>query len=154
MVNDKRVDQLIDTVKPVFAKFPHLPKGATDVLVMIAPWLALIFGIIGTLSIVTAVLGLIGLSGAAMMYMPVVGAVVSGFSALALVGLLLGLGSSVLELLAYPGLKGRKTIGWRYLFLSQTVSLLGAVVALNLVGAVISFVIGYYLLFEVRSYYK
>lgn len=154
MVNDKRVDQLIDTVKPVFAKFPHLPKGATDILVMVAPWLALIFGIIGTLSIVTAVLGLIGLSGAAMMYMPVVGAVVSGFSALALVGLLLGLGSSVLELLAYPGLKGRKMIGWRYLFLSQTVSLLGAVVALNLVGAAISFVIGYYLLFEVRAYYK
>lgn len=154
MVNDKRVDQLIDTIKPVFAKFPHLPKGATDVLVMVAPWLALIFGVLGVLATVTAVLGLVGISGAAMMYMPVVGAVVSGFSVLALVSLLFGLGSSVLELLAYPGLKDRKTVGWRYLFLSQSVSVLGAIVAFNIVGAVISFVIGYYLLYEVRSYYK
>jgi hypothetical protein len=154
MINDKRIDQLMDAVKPVFAKFPRLPKGATDILVTIAPWLALIFGILGALSIVTVVLGLVGLSGAAMMYTPVVGAVVSGFSALALVGLLIGLAASIFELLAFSGLKDRKMVGWRYLFLSQSVSILGAIVAMNLIGAVLSFLIGYYLLFEVRSYYK
>ncbi len=154
MVNDKRIDQLIDAVKPVFVKFPHLPKGATDVLVMVAPWLALIFGILGVLSMVTVALGLVGISGVAMMYTPVVGAVVSGFSAIALVGLLFVLGSSVLELLAYSGLKSRKTVGWRYLFLAESVSILGAIVALNLVGAVVASGIGYNLLFEFRSIHE
>lgn len=40
-------DQLVD----VFAKVPHLPQNIRDILITLAPWLALIFGILGIVSL-------------------------------------------------------------------------------------------------------
>lgn len=40
-------NQLVD----VFAKAPHLPQNIRDILITIAPWLALIFGILGIISL-------------------------------------------------------------------------------------------------------
>lgn len=38
----------------LFAKVPHLPKEARDLLVILAPWCALIFGIFGVIALFTA----------------------------------------------------------------------------------------------------
>ena len=39
---------------PLFAKAPHLPESARQTLAKIAPWLALIFGILGLFGILSA----------------------------------------------------------------------------------------------------
>ena len=40
-------NQLVD----VFAKAPHLPQNIRDILITLVPWLALIFGILGIVSL-------------------------------------------------------------------------------------------------------
>lgn len=39
------VNSIITSVEQVYAKLPSLPKNITEFIVMITPWLALIFGI-------------------------------------------------------------------------------------------------------------
>lgn len=134
------MDQYMKMMEEWFAKLPSLPVNVKDVLVKIAPWLALVFGILGVLGslaatgILTALSPLTATGG-------IVGAV------LALVG-------SVLMLMAYPGLRDRKMAGWRRSFYSQLVSVVSSVVALNLFGAIVGALIGFYLLFQIKSHYK
>ncbi len=136
------------TLEGWFAKAPALPKSATDVLVQIAPWLALIFGVLGVLASLAAT-GLMTALSPMMLLGGGVGAATGG-----IVGAVLALVSSVLMLVAFPGLRDRKMAGWKYSFWSEAVSVVSSVVALNLVGAVIGGAIGFYILFQIKSYYK
>lgn len=124
------MEQYIKMMEKWFAKLPPLPKNVTDIIVKFAPWLALIFGILGILG--------------------------SGFGVVTggIFGPVLALVGSVLMLMAYPGLRDRKMAGWKYSFYSEAVSVAASVLALNLFGAVISGLISFYLLFQVKSYYK
>ncbi|MGB2731857.1 MAG: chromate transporter, partial [Microgenomates group bacterium] len=82
-------------------------------------------------------------------------AVLGGANAAAFtVGTVFSLATLVLEALALPGLFKRKKSGWNMLFYSSLVSVAGSLVALNLVGAVLNAVIGWYFIFQVRSMYK
>lgn len=142
------VNELMSTMEGWFAKLPELPVSARDIIVKIAPWFALIFGILG-------VLGSIAATGFLTVLSPVV-ALGGGLGVAAggIVAALGGIVSSVLMILAFPGLKANKTAGWKYSFYSQAVSVIAAVLSFNLVGAVISALVGFYLLFQIKSYYK
>lgn len=142
------MDSIMKMLEDWFAKAPALPPNAKEVLVKIAPWLALIFGILGILAAVSAT-GLLAVLSPLMVLGGGVGLAAGG-----LVGALLGIVSSVLLLMAYPGLKDRKMAGWKWSFYSEAVSIVASVVALNLVGAVIGALIGFYILFQIKSYYK
>lgn len=148
------VDQLITMLEELFAKAPALPANVREVLVKIAPWFALIFGVLGILGSLMATMALLGASAMVASVATVSMGAAGYYSILAIVALVVGLISSALMLLAYPGLKANKMAGWRYLFFSEVVSLVSAVVSLNLLGLVIGGVIGFYLLFQVKSYYK
>jgi len=149
-------------------KFPvQLPKAAREWIVKVSPWLALIGGVLGlwaswsfwqaghyvnklvewanTLS--TAYGGSATSTHLGLMWY------------IALVVLLL---QSVLMLLAFPGLRDRKKSGWNLIFLSSRVSLVLGLVQLfvsgygfgSLVGSLIGAAISFYILFQIRSYYK
>ena len=136
---------------PIFEKFPHLPEGGRKVIVDIAPWIVLVFGILG----VVALLGAGGLGALATMFAP-------GFSMMFLVQIVFGIASAALLLMAFPGMKAHTKKGWNLVFYSQVVSIIGGVIGLviggmygnNIIGIVISVLIGFYILFEVRTYYK
>ena len=130
------MEEYIKMMESWFAKFPALPANIKDVLVKIAPWLSLVFGILG-------VLGILGAMG-----------ILAPLSASVMAGAVLALISSVLMVMAFPGLRDRKVAGWKWSFYSQLVSVLLSVVALNFVGALIGGLIGFYLLFQIKSYYK
>lgn len=136
-------NDLEGTLDKFFRQAPALPKGGRDVLVAIAPWIALIFGILG----VFAGLALVGVSPLGMFggVNMAVGALVSGV--LAIVG-------SVLMIMAFPGLRAHAMKGWMLLFWSEVVSVLSNVLNLNLLGAVVGGLIGFYLLYQIKSYYK
>ena len=150
------VDQMIAMLEEWFGKLPALPANVREVLVKIAPWFALIFGVLGILGGLMGLMALLGASAmVASMGVPMAMDPSLGYySVLGIVALVIGLVSSALMLLAYPGLKAGKMAGWRYLFYSEVVSLLASVVTLNLVGLVIGALIGFYLLFQIKSHYK
>lgn len=142
------MDELVKTMEQWFDKLPQLPANVREVLVKIAPWLALVFGVLGVLASLAAT----GLMAALSPFMVLGGGV--GAATGGVVGAVLALVGSVLELASFPGLKDRKMSGWKLAFYSEAVGVISSVVALNLVGAVISAAIGFYLLFQIKSYYK
>jgi hypothetical protein len=67
------------------------------------------------------------------------------------------LAQGALELFAFPSLKARKVRGWNLMLYGLFLSLVGSVFTLSvssIVGGVLGFLIGYYFLYQVKSYYK
>lgn len=135
-------NNLIKMLEDVFKQAPSLPENAREVLVKIAPWLALIFGILGLL----AGLAAIGISPVAMF-----GGVRS--STTLLISGVVTLISSGLMLMAYPQLVKRTYRGWELLFWSEIVNVVAVLLAFSL-GSILSLLIGLYLLFQIKGHYK
>lgn len=149
---------------PFFAKFPHIPEGGRKVIADISPWIALIFGILG-------VIGLLG-EGALMTLIAIPALMTGGvWVIVGFITALLGLASVVLQLLAVNPLKARIKKGWNYLFygvligvVSTIISVIGGVVGASayagasavssLVSGALGFLIGGWILFEIRDQYK
>lgn len=141
---------IVDMLEELFAKAPSLPKNAKDVIVKITPFIAIIFGILG-------ILGAIGGLGLFTFFSPL--ALLGGPSGIASYGTgfisaLFWLAASVLLLAAYPGTKANKISGWSMLFWSEVVSLAGSVISMSLVGGIIGALIAFYLLYQIKPYYK
>jgi len=134
---------------PIFEKFPHLPEGGRKFLVDVSPWIALIFGILGVIGLLAA--GGLGVIATILTF---------GLALPVLIQVLVGLLSAVLLLMSFPGLKAHTKKGWNLVFYSQVVSIIGSVIFLalggfgSILGTVIGALIGFYILFEIRSYYK
>ncbi len=143
-------NNIIDTLEDFFKKAPALPANGREALVNITPWLAIIFGVLGVLGglssigLLTAFSPLAALSGTPG---------VSSYGGVVIASWI-WLASSVLLIVAYPGLKARKLSGWNWLFYSDVLGVVGSVVAGSLVNAVLGALIGFYLLFQIKSYYK
>lgn len=129
-----------------FMKLPALPKNARETLVKITPWIALIFGILGILGSLAGM----GILGILSPFMLLGGGYTAGRSLIA-VGI--SLVSSVLLLMAYSGTKANKMQGWHMLFWSEAVSVIASVVDLSL-GGILFNAIGFYLLYQIKAYYK
>lgn len=140
------VNQWIDTVGDYYKKLPELPKGGRDMVVTIVPWLSIVFGVLGIIGSLVA-LGLFS-SLAPFALLGGVQAVNQG-----MVLILLGLVSSVLMVLAFPGTRAHKEKGWKLLYYSEVVSLISNVVTLSIVGVAFT-LIGFYFLYQIRSYYR
>lgn len=145
------LNQLAKTLDPYYAKLPALPKGVNDFIVSVAPWLALIFGVLGLLSGLAAF-------GVLTAFSPM--AVYAGVGGYALTGMLAAvvlLVQGIIDLLAFAPLKARKKKGWNLMFLGVVLGLVSSVVTLSVssvVGGVIGALIGYYFLYQVKSYYN
>lgn len=139
-------NSIISTVEQWFKKLPNLPKNIQEFIVMVAPWAALIFGILGVIGGISA----LGLFSA---YSPIVMGMTYYNSGVGMVSLLLGLASSVLLLMAFPGLNKKKMGGWNWLFWSEVVSVISAIVIFS-VGGIVFSLVGLYLVFQIKSYYK
>jgi|SRR5579872_2932645 len=137
-------DKIISITENWFKNTPDLPTGIKEILVIITPWIALVFGIISVIGSLIVIRSL---------FMPSV----SGSSGLSPISALLGLVSSILLAAAFPGTKSRRLEGWTFLYWSQMVSVVNILINFNLaavISAIISFIIGFYLLFQIKSYYK
>lgn len=159
------LEKSLDDVFGAKAQY-QLPTGVKDFLVMIVPWLALLSGILG-------ILGAFGIWGAAhyanevstlySAYAPAYRQMVLQMNAVFWVALVMSLVFAALALLAFPGLKARKKVGWNLMFYSTLLGVLYNIVSAfyynngvvgSLIGTVIGAAIGLYLLFQIRSHYK
>lgn len=133
-----------------FMKLPALPKGGKEGIVTVTPWIALVFGILGIL------IGLFGF-GIFTAFSPLMmmgGGMYHAGGGLLAAGLLLV--SSVLLLLGFQGTHNHKLQGWNMLFWSNVVSTLGSLIAIfsGGLGGLIANLIIFYLLYQIKSYYK
>ncbi len=138
---------------PLFANTPHLPHSARTTLVNIAPWIALIFGVLGLIATIMALLAL-----PMLLAMPFGAYLSGGWFIVMILSLILGGLASLCDLLAYKPLTHHKKKGWDFLFCGATLSAISMILNLfmssgNLLG-ILGMLIGYWLLFEVRSLYS
>lgn len=142
---------------PMFTKFPHLPEGGRKFIVSIAPYLALIFGVLGIVGlfvggVIASMLGMLSGVFALVYFVQMV------------IPFVLSLASIILLLMAYPGLRDRTKVGWNYVFYGQVLSVLGSVIALAfdhgisselgaILGTIVGTIIGFWILFEIRPHY-
>ena len=132
------------------AKAPALPENIKEILVKIAPWVTLVVLIV-TLPLVLLALGL----GALVAPFAFLAGPVAGlhYGAVYMVSMLVLGVTVVLQALSLPGLFKRSESGWRFAYYGVLVSVLYNLVSFNLVSAIIGGAIGFYFLFQVRSYY-
>ena len=146
-----------------FAKFPHVPEGGRKVIAQILPWLALVFGILG---IIAAVAG--GLITSIFSIPALLTGNIGGF--VMLIAVIVSFTAATLEVLAFKPLQAGMKKGWNFLYyalllgvVSALISILGntlngsvygmAVIVPPLIGGVIGFIIGIWILFEVRGHF-
>jgi hypothetical protein len=151
LISSQQTKQIVAKIEPNFKKFPHLPKKIFNVLVQIAPWLALIGGILGVLGGLSSVLGanMVFWAARAAGYNPLY------FQLMAVLGIV----SSVLAILAFNPLKNRLMMGWYYLFWMAGITIVSDVIGViaypsTLIGSLIGLVIQFYILFELKPAYK
>ena len=136
---------------PIFAKFPHLPQGGRKFITQVAPWLSLIFGILGLLSLAGA-----GALGVLLAPALILGGGVQGVSFF--ITIVLGIVSAILALLSFNPLREMRKKGWDYAFYSFVVGAISSLISLVLAsggfGNIIGMIIGAYIIFEVRESYN
>ncbi len=138
-------------MEPLFAKFPHVPENGRKTLASIAPWLALIFGVLGVFAMVT--LGFFSL-----LFSPFILLSGGGAGLLMFVAMAVGLIGSILDLLAFGPLRSRRKKGWNYLFygsiLGAVSTILGVLLGDSSIASLLFAVVGLWLLFEIRPQYR
>lgn len=147
LAQGQSVNQLISSIEEWFLKLPALPKKWLDVIVNITPWIALIFGILGVLGSFAAI-GILTFLAPFVALGSGVGVASGG-----IIGAILAFVASALLLAAFPGTKAKKISGWNFLFWSEAASIISSVVAISVAG-VVGALIGFYILFQIKSYYK
>jgi len=132
----------------LFAKLPNLPVNIKQVIVKVAPYLAVI-GIIFSIPAVLAIIGL-GAIGGSMM----VSSGVWGYAGSGTLAVVFTLVSVVLLALSIKGLFAKTASGWQYMYYNALVSAVYSLLRVDIVGFIIGTGVSLYLLFQVRSYYR
>ncbi|MBO0949521.1 chromate transporter [Fibrella forsythiae] len=126
---------------PIFtSKAPfQLPDNIKEIIVKVAPYVSVI---LLPLSVLAIVLG----GGVA---------ILSGFflNIRASISLLIIVAALVIGILAIPGLFKRTRESWTKLYLAQLLYLLSSIVSFDVFGFIISFLIGLFMLFQIREKY-
>lgn len=149
-LTDSQAMGFIDQVGSVFSSLPHLPAGVVKFLVKIAPWMALLGAVLGFIT--GPIVGLLGSLGSLFSLSPLLLLITAIDVAIILL-------VSVLALIAFPLLKERKMKGWILMFWTETlyaVTLITSVLQGTTAGIVYGvgfLLLGYYILFEMRSSY-
>lgn len=126
-------------------KAPPMPENIKEFIVKYGPYLSVIVLIMALPAILLA----LGLTGFMMPF-----AYTRSFRSVFSISTLISLVAMVLEIIALPGLFKRAKKSWTYMYYASLVTLLGSLLSLNLSSLIIGGAISFYVLFQIRSYYK
>lgn len=121
----------------------QLPTSVKEFIVKFGPWIDLLF----LLTFIPLIFALIGFGAFFSAYS--MGYYAGGWSIYSILSLI----AFVLGVIALPGLFGRKLVGWNFLFYSQIIYFVQSIISGNLIGGLIGVIIGFYFLFQIKSYY-
>jgi hypothetical protein len=138
------MDALINWLNVWFGqKAPALPTKGKEFIVKVAPWLSIISIAIS----VPAILALMGLHASfstSGMY---------GYGYSAGYWWIFSAAVIVLNILALKGLFKPAKSGWMFTFYAVLVGGLSSILMMDIIGAIISLAISFYLLFQIKPYY-
>lgn len=147
MAEKNTANALVVSLEKAYEKLPPLPVSVKDFIVLVAPWLALVFGILGVLGSLSA----FGLSTVLSPLVALGGGV--GVATSLMVVSLIGLVESIMMLVSFPSLMKRKAFGWTLMFWAEVLAVVSSIVSFSVVGVVLALV-WFYFIFQVKSYYK
>lgn len=148
--NQSFMKKVENWLEDVFGKkAPQLPDNWREVIVKVMPWITLILMVLALPLILVA----LGISAVALPITMVAG--VRG-GTLNIVLLLISIASLVLELIALPGLFKRQLRSWYLIYYAALLGVISAVIGLlsMSVGGIIGSAIGFYILFQIKKYYR
>lgn len=128
-------------------KAPSIPKEWKELIVKIAPWLSVIM-------VVLAIPALLAAFGLTAMFSPLIYMAGVGYSTGITLSWLFTLLVIALEVLAIPGLFKRAKSAWYLLFYATLLGAVQNLVIFNFGGLIIGTLLGLYILFQVKEYYK
>lgn len=150
-VNNVLVD-LEKKLVEVSAKLPQLPDSIGEFLVKYGPYLMIvglamsIFGFLSTFGILASINPLVRSS-----YFRGYGL---GYGSYFSIHSLIGLVSTIFMAIAIPGLLKRTKAAWNLMFYASLVTAISYLVGMNIGSLIIGMVINWYLLFQIRKFYK
>jgi hypothetical protein len=133
-------------LRDLFAKFPAFPESLIDILVTLAPWLAVIGGILGLLGL----LSLLGLDAA---FVGTLGVSAYGSSWRFYISIIGGALAAVLYIMAFTPLRAQKKRGWNLMYYAFLLNMAINLITFSIFGLIIGFLIGGWVLFQVRPKY-
>lgn len=146
MINNKYLTKVEDTLDLYFGKkAPPIPENIKELIVKYSPYLtaiALIFSI-------PTLLFALGVSRA-IMPLAYPDAYRPGLS----ISLIISLIAMILEAIALPGLFKRTKKSWEYMFYASLLMIISYIFDFNLGSLIIGSAISFYILFQIKSYYK
>lgn len=143
----KQFEAFLDEYMVKKAPF-HIPQGGKEFIVKIAPYLVLIFSILA----IPIILSLLGLTMFATPFM-----MLGGYGHYGVTGAIIGILTLVvlvMQLTSVSGLFAQKRASWTTLYHVSLIELLINLISWNIIGGLIGSVIGWYILFQVKSQYK
>lgn len=146
------VSQIDTALDPYFTKkAPQLPDNIRELLVKLAPY----FTILGVILAALGLLVLIGVSAFASPFL-LMFAGVGGAQAIAggVLGIIFMAIQAGLEAMAIPGLFKNQRSAWELLYIAALVGVIYNLVSMNLFSLVVNFLISFYILYQIKSYYK
>ena len=127
-----------------------MPQNIKELLVNLAPYLT----VVSVLVTLPGLLVLFGLGGFATMIAPMGGRESLSAVPTMWLSILFLVPVLILEIMAIPGLFAKKAVAWKYVFWAQLVSIVANLLQFNFFGAIIGAVISFYILFQIKSFYK
>lgn len=121
----------------------QLPAAAKEAIVKYGPWVAVVL-------LVIALPALLVVLGIGTLFIPFAGPYATGFTYLTLISIV----QIALLIAALPGLFARKMQGWRLMFYSRLLSIVGLLLAGAIINAIVVGLISLYILFQIRSLYE
>ncbi len=140
--------QLEDTLNVYFGqKAPALPENIKELIVKYGPWVTLVL-------LILAAVPLLGVIGLGALLSPI--ALMSGVSygGMYLLTLAFSVAIIVLEAIAIPKLLKRQKSGWNLVFYASLLSSVSSLLSRDIFGLIIGTLLSFYILFQIRSYYK
>jgi hypothetical protein len=128
-------------------KAPQMPENVKELIVKYGPYISLLLLALS----LPVILGALGL-GAILAPMAFLGGARAGMSLT--IGVVISVVVLVMEALALPGLFKRQMSAWKLMFWASLVNAVGSLLSLELAGLIIGTAISWYVLFQIRSYYK
>jgi hypothetical protein len=128
-------------------KLPAMPENVREMIVKYGPYITVVMMVLT----IPAILAVIGIGMATTPFAIAAGARYGfGF----LVSAIFGIVMIVLEIMAIKGLFARQMKAWKLLFYISLIQAVSAVLRLDFGGLIIGSGISWYILFQIRSYYK
>jgi hypothetical protein len=128
-------------------KAPAIPEAAKEAIVKFGPWITLILLVLSA----PAILGLLGL-GAALTPFSFMGGIGMGFNYMLSIAFTIVI--MVMEVIALPGLFKRAKSAWYMMFYIVLIQAVQSLISFSLGGLIIGTLLGLYVLFQIKSYYK